>query len=130
MIIEEVQLNTLIDQWRETEEAARKATEQSDEAKQAVITAMHELGLKSQDAPAGKVTLVKTSKCNVVIERKEFEATLRNKGMYDQFTETKFSLDKVKKHVELTGDDLYGMVEIEDNYSPRFTARKVIDIVT
>ncbi len=120
----EHELNIIIEEWRTAEDIVRVNTEVANDKKATMIEAMHQLGLKSQDAPMGKVTLSKMTRCNVVVDRKEFESTLQRKGMYDLFCSTKFDLDKVKKYVADQDDDLYGMVELEDVYSARFTAAK------
>ena len=57
-------------------------------------------------------------------DRKEFETTLKNKGMYDRFCTTKFDLTAVKKYAEAKDDDLFGMIEIEKTASPRFTPNR------
>ena len=81
--------------------------------------------------PIGKLTLSRTQKVNIVGEfndakkdREAFDKMLHKKGMYDRFTETKFSLDLVKKYCIENKDDLYGRVEIEDSWKPTFTKAK------
>jgi len=118
----EAELNQRIDFWRYAEDIAKATKDKADAAKQEMLTAMNQLGLKSQDTPIGRVTLAPTQKCNIVIKRSEFEDKLRREGLYDQFCSTKFDLDLVKAYVTNTGDDLYGAVEVETGYAVRFTA--------
>lgn len=120
----EVELNLRIEHWRHYDEEAKTAASEADKFKQEMLDGMHELGLKIQESPLGRVTLSPTKKCNIVVDRKVFEETLKKKGVYDAFCSTKFDMDKVKNHVETEGDDLYGMVEVETNYAVRFTPAK------
>lgn len=124
MTEQELAIDHLVSQWREQESEAKLASETADATKQRIIEAMHKLGLKTHDGALGKVTLTKSTKTNIVVDRKEFDLTLKNKGIYDSFCTTKFDMAKVKEYVEREGDDLYGMVELEDTYTTRFTPSK------
>jgi glutamate synthase domain-containing protein 2 len=118
------QLDTLMAAWREQEDAAKEAAAQADAKKLALLGFMHEVGLKTHEGATGKTTISYRQKCDVVIDRKEFEAKLRQRGIYDQFTETKFSLSKVTDYVTKTGDDLSGMVEVSQTPVLTYTAKK------
>ena len=120
----EQQLDTLITEWRGEEDQAKEYAHRAEEKKQALLGLMQELGLKTHDGQTGKATISVRKKCDVVIDRKEFEQKLRQQGIYDQFTETKFSLPKVTDYVTKTGDDLHGMVEVSETPVFTFTAKK------
>ncbi len=117
-------MEELIAQWRDAEDMAQSAVNLAETKKREVVAAMAELDLKKYESALGKVAIVETTKCNIVVDRKEFEITLKHKGMYDQFCTTKFDLTAVKKYSETENDDLFGMVEVESTASPRFTARR------
>ncbi len=120
----EQQLDTLITEWRSEEDQAKEYAYRADEKKQALLGLMQELGLKSHEGQAGKATVSYRKKCDIIIDRKEFEAKLQQQGIYDQFTETKFSLAKVTDYVTKTGDDLQGMVEVSETAVFTYTAKK------
>lgn len=117
-------MDELIAQWRIAEDMARSAADLSEKCKQEVMATMSELDIKKYESELGKVSLVETTKCNFVVDRKEFETTLKNKGMYDKFCTTKFDLLAVKKYAEAEDDDIFGMVELETTASPRFTSNR------
>ena len=120
----EQQLDSLIAEWRGEEDQAKEYAHRANEKKQALLKLMQELGLKSHDGEAGKATVSYRKKCDIIIDRKEFEEKLKQQGQYDQFTETKFSLPKVTDYVTKTGDDLHGMVEVSETAVFTYTAKK------
>lgn len=127
---EEYKLDKAIERWHDLDVQAKKAKEEADQVKRDIIGQMHQLGLKSQESHVGRLTLSPYRKCNIVgsngspaKNRAEFEAMLKREGLYDRFTEVKFSLDKVKDYCIDNDDDLHGMVEIETDYKITFTSR-------
>lgn len=114
----------LIAEWRGLENAVLIATDLANKKRQEVLDAMQQAGMRKAETPLGKISLVGSKKCNVLVDRDEFEAKLKREGMYDRFVSAKFDLAAVKKYAEEQDDDLFGMVEVETTYSPRFTPTK------
>ena len=114
----------LIAEWRALEDAAMTAAATAGKKKQEVLDAMQAAGMSKAETPLGKISLQHSKKCNVLVDRDEFEAKLKREGMYDRFVSAKFDLAAVKKYAEEQNDDLFGMVEVETTYSPRFTPTK------
>jgi hypothetical protein len=125
VIKEEEELETIIAFWEAAEDEAKKAQETAKEYKEQVRVLMQQIGLHQHKTLDHSVTLKKTLKTNIIgpyknpkKDREAFELMLHNKGLYDKFTETRLSLDKVKDYCEAEGDDLYGTIEVETSYTP------------